>query len=115
MRRSRVLAPAVVTAVFALACKDASSVTAPAPTTGTLKVGVESPSCDSEGAFDVEVFIDHVKVGTPTLSATALASYSVTAGSHTLGGFSVNGHWNWGSIDVTVPAGGSYTAVFACR
>jgi hypothetical protein len=96
------------------ACKGAD-VTAPAATTGTLNVQIETKTCATEGSFDIDVFIDHVLVGTPTFSIGSTASYTVTAGSHTIGGDAVDGRLSWGYETVEVPAGGQYTALFACQ
>ena len=104
----------VLTVVLASACKG-KDITAPVATTGTLKVGIEARTCSLESSLDVEVFVDHVLVGTPTLVPGATVSYQVTGGDHTIGGFAVNGKYNWGFITVTVPAGGEYTASFACQ
>ncbi len=104
----------VLTVVLASACKG-NDVLAPAVTTGTLKVEIETRTCSLEPALDVEVFVDHVLVGTPTLSVGSTVSYQVTGGSHTVGGFAVNGKYNWGFVTVVVPAGGEYTASFGCQ
>jgi hypothetical protein len=104
----------LVAAVFlTTACKDAAGATGPA-VDGTLNVQIETKTCSAEGSFDIEVFIDHVHVGTPTFSVGSNASYTVTAGSHSIGGLSTNGKFSWGSEDVIVPAGGQYTSFFAC-
>ena len=99
--------------VLAAGCKDGAKLTDPAAH-GTLHVQIEAATCASEGPFAIEVFIDHVLVGTPTFSVGSTASYDVTPGNHTLGGIATNGRYNWGSEVVTVPAGGEYTAAFGC-
>ena len=104
-----------LTLLLTAACKDGKGVTAPAATTGILNVQIETRTCSTQGAFDIEVFIDHVLVGTPTFKVGSTAAYSVLAGSHTLGGFAVDGRLSWGSETVVVPAGGQYTAKFACQ
>jgi hypothetical protein len=96
------------------ACKG-NDVTAPVSKNGTLNVQIETKSCASQGPFDISVFIDHVLVGSPTFAIGSTASYTVLAGSHTIGGFAVDGRLNWGSITVLVPAGGQYTALFQCQ
>jgi hypothetical protein len=103
----------VAAVLLTTACKDAGGATGPA-VNGTLNVQIETKTCSAAGSFDVEVFIDHVHVGTPTFSVGSNASYTVKAGTHTIGGFSTDGRFNWGSEDVVVPAGGAYTASFAC-
>jgi hypothetical protein len=104
---------ALVALTIATACKD-GGVTAPAAD-GTLNVEIETRTCASAGSLDVEVFVDHVLVGTPTLMVGTVASYTVTAGSHTVGGIEASGKFDWGFITVEVPAGGQYTAEFACQ
>lgn len=110
MRTALVCAAMLLTA----GCK-ARDITAPAATTGTLNVQIESRTCSTQGAFDIEVFIDHMLVGTSTFSIGSTASYTVAAGAHTLGGLAVDGRLSWGAETVTVPAGGEYTAKFACE
>lgn len=110
MKRALVLAVMAATA----ACKG-KDITAPAPTTGTLHVQIEAKTCSTQGAFDIEVFIDHVLVGTQKFTVGTTASYSVSGGMHTLGALAVDGRFSWGAETVTVPAGGEYTALFACQ
>jgi hypothetical protein len=111
MRRAFLVLAAVLTA----ACKDGKGITAPVATNGTLNVQIETKTCSTQGSFDISVFIDHVLVGTPTFKIGSTASYSVLAGDHTIGGFAMDGRFNWGSVTVAVPAGGQYTALFACQ
>jgi hypothetical protein len=108
MRRACLVLATVLTA----ACKG-KDVTAPAAT-GTLNVQIEARTCSKQGAFGIYVFIDHLLVGTPTLSVDSTASYTVTAGSHTVGGDAVDGRFSWGFEAVEVPSGGTYTAQFGC-
>jgi hypothetical protein len=110
MKRAFVLAALMLAA----ACKG-KDITAPAATTGTLHVQIESKTCSTQGAFDIEVFIDHVLVGTQKFSVGSTASFSVVGGTHTLGALAVDGRFSWGAETVTVPAGGEYTAQFACQ
>jgi hypothetical protein len=104
----------VLIVVLASACKG-KDIVAPVITTGTLKFEIETRTCSLEPPLDVEVFVDHVLVGTPTLAVGSTASYQVAGGSHTVGGFAVNGKYNWGFVTVNVPAGGEYTALFSCQ
>ena len=99
--------------MLAAACKDGGS-TAPA-TTGKLHVQIETKTCANQGSFDIEVFIDHVLVGTPTFAVGSQSTFTVAAGAHTLGALAVDGRFSWGSESVVVPAGGEYTALFACQ
>jgi hypothetical protein len=110
MKRALVLAAMALTA----ACKG-RDITAPVATTGTLHVQIEEKTCSTQGAFDIEVFIDHVLVGTQKFSVGTTASFSVEGGAHTLGALAVDGRFSWGATTVTVPAGGEYTAFFACQ
>ncbi len=103
------------TAVILMAACKGKDITAPAPTTGVLNVQIETKTCSAQGSFDIEVFIDHVLVGTPTFMIGSTASYTVAAGSHTIGGYAVDGRFDWGYETVEVPAGGEYTALFACQ
>jgi hypothetical protein len=103
----------VLTVVLASACKG-KEIVAPVATTGTLNVEIEARTCSQETGLDVEVFVDHVLVGTPTLVPGTTVSYQVAGGSHTVGGIAVNGKYSWGFVTVTVPAGGEYTASFGC-
>jgi hypothetical protein len=103
-----------VAVLLTAACKDGARPTSPAAT-GTLNVQIEARTCSAEGSFDIEVYIDDVLVGTPTFMVGSTASFSVAAGSHTLGGVSTNGKFDWASAEVDVPAGGEYTAMFACH
>jgi hypothetical protein len=100
-----------VAATLVMACHD--GVTAPSAN-GTLGVELDPVTCAAEGPVDVDVYIDHVLVGTPTLSVNAATPFTVTGGTHTLGGIAKNGMFDWVSNDVVVPAGGEYTAMFAC-
>lgn len=104
-----------LTLLLTAACKDGKGIIAPAAATGTLNVQIETKTCSTQGAFDIEVFIDHVLVGTPTFKVGSTASFPVLAGSHTIGGFAVDGRLSWGSETVVVPAGGQHTSLFACQ
>jgi hypothetical protein len=99
-------------ALMATACKGPD---ATAPTTGTLSFQIETATCSTEGSFAVELFIDHVNVGTPTMSIGTLSSYTVAAGTHTVGAIAVDGRFNWGYVSVVVPAGGEYTTLLECQ
>jgi hypothetical protein len=105
----------VLTVIFATACKGKDIVAPVTSTNGTLKFEIETRTCSLEPPLDVEVFVDHVLVGTPTLTVGSTVSYQVVGGSHTVGGFAVNGKYNWGFVTVNVPAGGEYTASFSCQ
>ncbi len=111
MQRALLMLAVVLTA----ACHSDSSPTAPVATTGILNFQIETKTCSEQGAFDISVFIDHVKVASPTFTVGSTSSFAVQAGTHTIGGFAVDGRLNWASIVVTVPAGGQYTALFACK
>jgi hypothetical protein len=100
--------------VLATACRDGKGPTAP-PVNGTLNFQIETKTCAAESPFDIEVFIDHALVGTSTFNIGSTASYTVVGGSHTVGGFATDHRFNWGSVVVEVPAGGAYTALFACH
>lgn len=104
-----------IAVLLTAACKDGKGVTAPDLTSGTINFQIETKTCSTQGSFDIELFIDHVLVDTPTFAIGTTASYTVAAGSHTVGGFATDGRFNWGSVIVEVPAGGAYTALFACR
>ncbi len=104
----------VVTAMMLAACKG-KDITAPTPTTGTLNFQIETKTCSTQGTFDIKLFIDHVLVDTPHFSIGSTASYTVAAGSHIVGGSAVDGRLSWASVVVEVPAGGQYTALFACQ
>ena len=67
------------------------------------------------GREDMQVFIDHVLVGTQKFAVGTTASFSVAGGSHLLGALAVDGRFSWGAETVNVPAGGEYTAQFACQ
>jgi hypothetical protein len=110
MRRALV----AVAAMLTMACNDGRAPTAPS-TNGTLGVQLDPITCNAEGPFDVDVYIDHVLVGTPSLSVDSVTPFVVTGGMHTLGGIAKNGMFDWVSNDITVPAGGEYTAMFGCR
>jgi hypothetical protein len=104
----------VLSLALAAGCKG-KDIVAPATTTGTINFSIETKTCASEPAIDIEVFIDHVLVGTPTFTVGQTVSYEVSGGNHTIGGFAVDGRYNWGSQVVTVPVGGQYTATFGCH
>lgn len=110
MKHAFVLAALTLTA----ACKG-KDIIAPVATTGTLHVQIEERTCSTQEAFDIEVFIDHVLVGTQKFAVGTTASFSVLGGNHTLGALAVDGRFSWGAETVTVPAGGEYTARFACE
>ena len=103
-----------VAVLLTAACKDGARLTSPA-TTGTLNVQIEARTCSAEGTFGIDVYIDDILVGTPTFVVGSTASFSVTAGTHTLGGIATNGKFDWAAAEVDVPAGGEYTAMFACH
>lgn len=101
-------------AMLTVACHDATGPTTPA-VNGILSVQLDANTCAAEGSFDVDVYIDHVLVGTPTLTDTSASSFTVLGGTHTLGGIAKNGKFDWVSNDVDVPVGGVYPAMFACH
>src|SRR3974377_733811 len=95
------------------ACKGGGPTT-PAATTGALTRKIEAKTCSTQGSFDIEVFVDHVLVGTRTFMVGTTVPFTVTAGNHTLGGRASDGRFSWGYETIFVPAGGEYTAQFAC-
>ncbi len=103
-----------VAVLLTAACKDGAGATGP-PANGTLNVQIEARTCSAEGSFGIDVYIDDVLVGTPTFMVGSIASFTVAAGSHTVGGVAKNGKFDWAAADVVVPAGGEYTAMFACH
>lgn len=107
-----------VAVLLTTACKDGARVTGPvtgAAATGTLNVQIEARTCSAEGSFGIDIYIDDTLVGTPTFMVGSTASFTVAAGTHTLGGISTNGKFDWAGADVVVPPGGQYTAMFACH
>ena len=103
----------VLTVFIAAACKG-KDIVAPV-TESTLIVQLEALTCNLEGTFDVELFVDHVSRGISSMNVSTSSTLVTTPGAHLLGARAINGRWSWGATTVTIPQGGSYTAQLGCR
>jgi hypothetical protein len=82
--------------------------------TGDLIFKTDANTCTGTG--NVELFVDGTSQGTYTFSPGGTKGFNVSAGSHTAGAREIGGTaYQFPTLNVTVPASGSYTAVLVCQ
>jgi hypothetical protein len=98
-------------ALFAFGCgSDGPS----GPQNGTLTFVLDPTSCAGQSG-NLRLFIDSQDQGVYAFTAGATKSFSVSAGTHVAGAIEdAPSGVNFGSREVQVPAGGTYTLTLQC-
>ena len=82
--------------------------------TGTVFFKVDAGTC-STGGSAIQFIIDGDIVGREAIAPGVLSkAYSTSAGPHSVSAKIVADGFTWPSMQVTVPAGGPYTAILVC-
>lgn len=89
--------------------------TGPSQSTGTLAFTLDPATCAGTSG-NIELFIDSASQGIFAFTAGASKGFIVAAGPHVAGALESGGSGvNFGSRQVSVPAGGTYTVTMACQ